>query len=90
MLTLKSTTAFKKDLQRLARGGRDITALLSPLLYLANNQPPPPEYKDHPLKGDWQGYREFHVTPDWLVIYEIIDPFLVLMRTGSHSDLFKR
>ncbi|MDR1979333.1 MAG: type II toxin-antitoxin system YafQ family toxin [Synergistaceae bacterium] len=47
-------------------------------------------YFDHPLQGDWSGYREFHIEPDWVVIYRNVDEFLVLERTGTHSDLFKK
>jgi len=47
-------------------------------------------YKDHPLKGKYTGCRECHITPDWLLIYEIADDELILYltRTGTHSDLF--
>jgi mRNA interferase YafQ len=47
-------------------------------------------YDDHPLKGEWAGYREFHADFDWIVIYRVAGRFLVLARTGSHSDLFKK
>ena len=49
-----------------------------------------PSYKDHPLTGNYEGFRELHVEPDWLLIYAIKDDILVLSltRTGSHSDLF--
>ena len=47
------------------------------------------KYKDHALTGDYAGCRECHITPDWLLIYEIVDEELVLYltRTGTHSDL---
>jgi mRNA interferase YafQ len=48
----------------------------------------PATYKDHPLKGDWRGYRDAHVEPDWLLIYRVAGDELQLARTGSHSDLF--
>ena len=49
-----------------------------------------PSYKDHPLTGNYEGFRELHVEPDWLLIYAIKDDILVLSLTctGSHSDLF--
>ena len=48
-------------------------------------------YRDHALAGDYAGCRECHITPDWLLIYEIDGDTLLLylMRTGTHSDLFK-
>jgi mRNA interferase YafQ len=48
----------------------------------------PAIYKDHPLKGDWKGYRDAHIEPDWLLIYRIAGNELHLARTGSHADLF--
>ena len=47
-------------------------------------------FRDHNLTGKWQGYRECHIQPDWLLVYRISDDDLVLVltRTGSHSDLF--
>ncbi len=45
--------------------------------------------RDHPLRGIWKGYREAHIEPDWLLIYRIEGSELHLVRTGSHSDLFK-
>jgi len=51
----------------------------------------PPLYRDHPLKGEMIGLREFHVEPDWLVVYRIEEQTLTLyaMGTGTHSDLYK-
>jgi mRNA interferase YafQ len=63
--------------------------MFPPLMLLLNGQPLPPQYHDHPLKGKWSGHREFHVEWDWLVIYRLVGEFLVLHRTGSHTDLFE-
>jgi len=51
----------------------------------------PKRYQDHPLTGNWQGYRECHLAPDWLLIYKIMasDSCLRLARTGSHAELFR-
>ncbi|MGN1403863.1 MAG: type II toxin-antitoxin system YafQ family toxin [Ruminococcus sp.] len=48
------------------------------------------KYKDHALSGNWSGFRECHIQPDWLLVYEIYEDVLVLSlsRTGTHSDLF--
>jgi mRNA interferase YafQ len=88
MLTAKPTNAFRKDVQRLAARGRDILKIFYPLVFLLNGQQLSPQYQDHPLKGDWAGYRDFHAETDWIVIYKIEGEFLVLARTGSHSDTF--
>ncbi len=57
---------------------------------LANGETLPEKHKDHALSGDYIGCRECHITPDWLLIYEIDNGELILYltRTGSHSDLF--
>ncbi|MBK7870744.1 MAG: type II toxin-antitoxin system YafQ family toxin [Saprospiraceae bacterium] len=49
----------------------------------------PAQYLDHALKGNYSNHRECHIEPDWLLIYRIENGKLVLVRTGSHSDLFK-
>lgn len=60
--------------------------------YLHRARPFPPKYKDHQLSGNWIGYRECHIQPNWLLIYHIEKDVLVLTlsRTGSHSDLFNK
>lgn len=57
---------------------------------LAAGEPLPKRNRDHCLDGDYGGYRECHITPDWLLIYEIDGGTLILYltRTGTHSDLF--
>jgi mRNA interferase YafQ len=88
MLTPEPSTAFRSEIQRLARQGKDITKIFTPLLMLLNAQTLPPQYLDHPLKGSWSGYRDFHVEPNWIVIYRIVDKILILARTGTHVELF--
>jgi mRNA interferase YafQ len=58
------------------------------LSILIDRQPIPPAYGDHSLKGDWKGFRDLHIEPDWLLLYRIVDDELQLARTGSHADLF--
>ena len=58
------------------------------LTLLIEERPLPPGYRDHALKGDWAGYRDLHIEPDWLMLYRIKDRELQLMRTGTHADLF--
>lgn len=88
--------AASKTVIRLQKGhqtsrGWDIDGvLLPPLELLLNYQRLPPQFRDHPLKGQWSGYREFHASSDWLVIYRVEGDYLVLYRTGTHADLYKR
>ena len=56
---------------------------------LLAEEPLPPRLKDHPLSGSWAGFRDCHVEPDWVLIYQIDGDRLILARTGTHSDLFR-
>ena len=87
--------AFNKDWQRLSATGRyDMRKLKSVMLLLiANDGPLGAEWKDHPLRGDWAGYRECHVGGDFLLIYQVDDKVgksggVVFERIGTHADLF--
>ncbi len=88
--------AFSKDWERLSRSGRyDMNRLKEVMLLLvANDAPLAAEWKDHPLKGEWAGYRECHVGSDFLLIYRIDDRAgkggaIVFIRAGTHSELFR-
>lgn len=59
------------------------------LTLLIDGEPLPPRLKDHPLTGDWRGWRDLHIEPDWLLLYKIEGDDLILARTGSYSDLFR-
>ncbi len=87
---IQRTSQFKKDYKLAVKRGCDITKLQRVIFILANGEPLPDEYLDHPLRGDYGGYRECHIEPDWLLVYKITENVLVLTlyRTGTHSDLF--
>lgn len=84
------TSLFKKDLKTVKKRGYDIQLLNDVVDTLAMGLPLDEKYKDHKLIGNYQGCRECHITPDWLLIYEISEDELILYltRTGTHSDLF--
>lgn len=84
------TSLFKKDLKTIKKRGYDLSLLNDVVETLASGSPLAEKYKDHNLIGNYKGCRECHITPDWLLIYEISDNELILYltRTGSHSDLF--
>lgn len=90
MLTIKYHTMFKKDFKRIKKRGYDISRLEKIVELLANEVPLPEQFKDHNLSGNYNGFRECHIAPDWLLIYQVNNNelVLVLLRTGSHSDLF--
>lgn len=90
MLEIRYHTKFKKDFKTVLKRGYDIKLLEEVIEMLIDNKPLPLKNKDHNLKGDYSGFRECHITPDWLLIYKIEENELILslMRTGTHSDLF--
>jgi mRNA interferase YafQ len=69
--------------------GKDMSKMRDALTLLIEARPLPPRLKDHPLSGEWRGWRDLHIEPDWLLIYKIDGNDLILGRTGSHSDLFR-
>ena len=88
---VKYTNKFSKDLKLIKKRGYDIKLLEKIVKMLANGEKLPIKNKDDALKGDYIGHRECHITPDWLLVYRIIDKELILLltNTGTHSDLFK-
>ncbi|MCH7928617.1 MAG: type II toxin-antitoxin system YafQ family toxin [Candidatus Dadabacteria bacterium] len=85
---IKSTKSFKKDLKRVAKRNKDIAKLDTVIELLANDVDLPIKNEDHRLTGQAKK-RECHIEPNWLLIYEKREKFLVLHRTGSHPDLFE-
>lgn len=93
MLDLEITNQFKRDLKKIEKQRKNILLIDALIVQLQHEQALHPKHRDHSLTGDWHGYRECHITPDWLLIYKIVKDdcvrLLRLARTGSHSDLFK-
>lgn len=89
---VKYTTAFKRDYKLAMRRGMRIELLEKVVELLAMEKPLPEKCRDHVLTGNWEGHRECHIQPDWLLVYRIEEDVLVLTlaRTGTHSDLFGR
>lgn len=90
MYEVKQTGKFKKDYKTAIKRGYNIQLLNEVLYKLMNGETLSEKYCDHSLSGNWKGYKECHITPDWLLIYKIENDILVLTltRTGTHSDLF--
>ena len=90
MYIVKPTVKFAKDVKRIEKRGYKIDLLTEVLKKLAAGEKLEEKHKDHPLKGIFEGCRECHITPDWLLIYKIQKDKLILYltRTGTHSDLF--
>ena len=91
MYKIVSSNQFKRDLKLAKKRGFDIELLSSVVNTLANGKTLDDKYRDHSLAGEYRGFRECHIEPDWLLIYRIESDELelFLFRTGTHSDLFK-
>jgi len=79
---------FKKDYKKLRSSGKDLSKLAQIIGHLQVGEALPERNRDHALIGDYAGYRECHVSPDWLLVYKETPEELILVRTGSHSELF--
>ncbi len=89
MYEVQITTKFKKDYKTVIKRGYKEELFIEVIDTLRRGKSLPASNKDHALTGNWIGYRECHIQPDWLLIYKIYDDKLILSltRTGSHSDL---
>jgi mRNA interferase YafQ len=91
-MNVRYKSQFKKDYRLMIKRGRSIAALDEVIEELAAPNPLPESLRNHHLNGNWIGYMECHIEPDWLLIYsyEVLDDDeqLLLVRTGSHTDLF--
>lgn len=84
------TPKFKRDYKLMQKRGYEIESIKDVITKLANGEELPERNRDHALTGNYKGYRECHIKPDWLLIYQIVDEELILFltRTGTHADLF--
>lgn len=89
MRTIRQTSQFKRDVKQIQRQGKDLGKLKEVLESLVKDEKLSQKYRDHVLVGQYKGTRECHIEPDWLLIYELAESEVVLIRTGSHSDLFR-
>jgi mRNA interferase YafQ len=93
MRHIESSGNFRKQLKLMLRRGKSESEIKSVIVMLAEDQALPPKYKDHQLTGNFGGFRDCHIQPDWLLIYKKQDSddgcgILRLEATGTHSDLF--
>ncbi|HBW47633.1 TPA: type II toxin-antitoxin system mRNA interferase toxin, RelE/StbE family [bacterium] len=73
----------------MSRRGKDLAKLEEVIINLISGKVLDRRYKEHTLKGNYKGRRECHIESDWLLIYKLIDDFIIFERTGTHSDLFE-
>ena len=87
-MKITQTTQFKKDVKKQQKRGKDLQRLKDVVGCLILLDVLPAKNRDHALAGDWAGWRDCHLEPDWLLIYKISPGEVILGRTGSHADLF--
>lgn len=90
MFEISFTGQFKKDYKLCKKRGYNMKLLQEVIDTLAIPEELPIKSRDHDLSGNYVNKRECHIMPDWLLIYQIEENQLVLYRTGTHSDLFKK
>ncbi|MBU1121309.1 MAG: type II toxin-antitoxin system YafQ family toxin [Candidatus Omnitrophota bacterium] len=89
MLKPVYTKQFNKDTKRSKKRGKDLEKLKIAICLLAEEKKLPVKNKSHKLIGNFQGCRECHIEPDWLLIYKVESGAIFFVRTGTHSDLFE-
>ncbi len=87
-MKITQTSQFKKDIKKQQKRGKDLIKLKEVINRLVAGAPLLPRNKDHALTGNWTGWRDCHLEPDWLLIYKLSEDELILGRTGTHADLF--
>ena len=92
MYKIVYTNRMKKDVKLMQKRGKDMNKLIEVLALLAEGNPLPAKYKDHQLSGNLSDFRECHIEPDWLLLYQIYDDILIISAaaTGSHADLLAK
>jgi mRNA interferase YafQ len=92
MYKIVYTNRMKKDAKLMRKRGKDMNKLIKVLALLAEGNPLPAKYKDHQLSGNLSDFRECHIEPDWLLLYQIYDDILIISAaaTGSHADLLAK
>ncbi len=88
MLKIRRHIFFKKDFKKLVKNGFDDSVLNEVILSLRKKEPLDPRFQDHALKGKWKPFRECHIKADILLVYLVQDDELILLRLGSHNELF--
>lgn len=89
MRIVARTNRFKRDYKLAVKRRKNARKLLQLVERLARGEILEPKFRDHSLEGEYQDCRECHIEGDWLLIYRITSDELILIRTGSHADLFE-
>ena len=92
MYRVKFTATYKRSYKLMKKRGLDLTALDEVVDLLRQGRQLDEKYRDHGLSGNFAGFRECHIKPDWLLVYLIENDILTLtlVDTGTHSDVFRK
>lgn len=88
MLELYRRKQFDKDVKLLQKRGKKIDKLWDVVGIILSGKSLPAKNKNHKLIGNFEGFWDCHIEPDWILIYELTNEHVTLIRTGTHSDLF--
>ncbi|MGZ0187336.1 MAG: type II toxin-antitoxin system YafQ family toxin [Alphaproteobacteria bacterium] len=88
MRELQFTSQFRKDIRLAERRRLPRSDIQSVIEHIVEFGDAPDITRPHSLTGNWKGFRECHIRPDWLLIYQVSDDAAKFFRTGTHSDLF--
>jgi mRNA interferase YafQ len=88
MLNQSTSNRFDREVIKQVKRGKDIEKLIRVMDLIIEEKPLEKKYRDHPLSGNFVGFRECHIEPDWILIYKIDNGSVIFTRTGTHSDLF--
>jgi mRNA interferase YafQ len=89
MRSITLTSQFENDVKRAKKRNYDMSKLSTIIQLLGQGDLEDRQCRDHSLKGKYDGLRECHLTPDWLLIYQSFTEHVILVRTGTHADLFR-
>ena len=88
MRSIKTTRHFERDIKRAGKRGKDLDELWRIVESLSRGEPLAARHRPHRLSGEWNRFWECHIEPDWLLIWDETETSLILVRTGTHADLF--
>lgn len=90
MLQAITTNRFEKEIKLAKKRGKNLNKIKVVMEMLLKKEILPARYFDHKLSGNYEGRRECHIEPDWLLIYTLYSDKIIFERTGTHSDLFNK
>ena len=88
MKAVKATNRFLRDPKLAKKRGKELVKIETVIDTISNGQQLAPKHRPHRLQGEMRGLWECHIEPDWLLIWDDAEDAIILVRTGTHTDLF--